>query len=96
MPGRTTDAKKLAETPEERDARLKANRAARERADRRAMLMNVEKAVKRARTALDDGDYADHDTWLKVAETSLQSYAATSRRTAPGATLGGVNHPGND
>lgn len=96
MAGRTTDKAKLAETPEERETRLKANREARERADRRGMLINVEKAVKRARTALDDGDTAGHTTWLDVARTSLDSYARTARTTSPGATLGGVNHAGND
>lgn len=83
-------------TPEEAAARKAERKRIQETRDRRAMLLNVEKSVKQARTALDDGDTNGHVTWLDVAVTGLNAYAKTVRLNSVGATLNGVNSPGAD
>lgn len=65
-------------TPDE----VAAKRAERKRVqalrDRNAMLLNVEKAVRRAREALAEGSLEEHATWLDVASTGLTAYTRTA------------------
>lgn len=75
MPRGVSAAKAANETPEQRMARLKARREREANLVRRQTLKNAENALRQARRALEDNDNGEHDKWIGIAKSSLNSYA---------------------
>lgn len=71
------------ETPEEREARIVARRAAEDARLRKSLLMNAETALKRSRRALDEGNMDEHVKWFGIAVTTLTSYEGVTGDAVP-------------